>query len=262
MFIIKHPKSIINFILLIVGIVGVVNLQKSNLNSQLNVQDTASLSQREKLLQTSVALQKQLPELGIGNLIADWNYLKFIQYFGDYEARQATGYSLVTDYFEAVLKKDPHFTEAFLSFSTANSLFAARPDKTVDFINRITESASPELPGYPFLLWTYKATDEILFLGDLEAAKNSYEQAAKWAKARQDELGDKMAERYEKTAAFLATNPDSTQAQIGAWMNILSTTTEPRTAEYIISRLQELGVTVGFTEDGQLVIDRPEVTES
>jgi hypothetical protein len=250
----KQQKFWLTALSLIVSATGIVNLQRNNLNSQLNSQDSKFFAQQEELLKTTIEIQQQLPKLGLGNLIADWNYLQFIQYFGDYEARQATGYSLVTNYFETVLEKDPHFTQAFLSFSTANSLFAARPEKTVEFINQVVESTSAKLPGYPFLLWTYKATDEILFLGDLEAAKHSYEMAAKWARFRKDALGNEMAARYEKTAAFLATKPDPTQAQIGAWVNILSTARDEKTATYVIEQLKNLGVEVSISNDGKLNI--------
>jgi hypothetical protein len=183
--------------------------------------------------------------------------LQFIQYFGDTQARESTGYPLVTDYFETLVDKDPYFTQAFLSFSTANSLFAAQPQKTVALIDKVLKSAPPNLPGYPFLLWTYKAADEILFLGDLEAAKHSYENAAEWARFRKDALGNEMAARYEKSAAFLATKPDPTQAQIGAWVNILSTARDEKTATYVIEQLKNLGVEVSISDDRKLNIKPP-----
>ena len=37
---------------------------------------------------------KNLPSFGFDNLIADWTFLKFLQYFGDDEARDVTGYDL------------------------------------------------------------------------------------------------------------------------------------------------------------------------
>jgi hypothetical protein len=37
---------------------------------------------------------KTIPSFGFDNLIADWTFLKFLQYFGDDEARDVTGYNL------------------------------------------------------------------------------------------------------------------------------------------------------------------------
>ena len=66
-----------------------------------------------------------------------------------------------------------------------------------------------------------------------------------------------MAERYEKSAAFLATNPDPTQAQIGAWMSVLSSAKDKRTANYIISKLEDLGVRISMSADGEITVKPP-----
>ncbi|NJO98738.1 MAG: hypothetical protein HC764_24340 [Pleurocapsa sp. CRU_1_2] len=237
---------------------GLIKLQQKQLSQDVVVQDKDTYLKQEQYLQTAVKLQQKMPAFGFDNLFADWNYLQFIQYFGDTEAREVTGYSLVTDYFEVAVDKDPRFTQSFLSFSAANSLFAAQPKKTVELIDQVLKSATPDLPGYPFLLWTYKATDEILFLGDLNAAKNSYEQAAEWASMRNDDLGKEMAGRYLDTAKFLASNPNSTDAQIGAWANILSQAQDSKTQQHAIEQLKELGAEVSITEKGEIKITRPE----
>jgi hypothetical protein len=250
----KYQQLCLTTLSLIIGTIGIISLQKNNLQTQSINKEQTSYLQEQQTLKAEVELQKNTPSFGFNNLIADWNYLQFIQYFGDTQARESTGYPLVTDYFEILVDKDPYFTQAFLSFSAANSLFAAQPQKTVTLINKVLESVPPNLPGYPFLLWTYKAADEILFLGDLEAAKHSYENAAKWASLRQDNIGNEMAARYEKSAAFLATKPDPTQAQIGAWMNILSTARDEKTVKYVIQELKELGVEVSISDDGKLNI--------
>jgi hypothetical protein len=202
-------------------------------------------------------LQKNIPNCGFGNLISDLAFLQFIQYFGDGKARAVTGYPVVTEYFEAIVKHDPQFVKSYFVISTANSLFAARPEKTVELINQGLQVITPHNPGYPFFLWTYKATDEILFLGDLKAAKHSYETAAEWARARQDDLGNEMAGRYDKTVNFLANDPDPTKAQFGAWMTALSSTQDQKTQDYILNKLQDLGAEIVPNDDGHLVIKSP-----
>ncbi|MDJ0567930.1 MAG: hypothetical protein QNJ53_02680 [Pleurocapsa sp. MO_192.B19] len=254
----KYGKILIIFCGLILCSTSLVKLQQKQLKLKFQTKEKNSYLEQEEHLQTAVNLQKNLPSFDFDNLLADWNYLRFIQYFGDGEAREVTGYSLVTDYFEVVVDKDPRFTQAFLSLSSANSLFAGQPKKTVELIDKVLESASPDLPGYPFFLWTYKATDEILFLGDLEAAKNSYKMAAEWASMRDDDLGNEMANRYLTTVKFLASNPDSTDAQIGAWVNVLNQAQDLKTQQHAIDELEALGVDVSITEEGKIKIKRPD----
>lgn len=237
--------------------IGLVKIQQNYLSVVQN-KESINAFQEQQSLRAMVELQKKMPAFGFDNLLADWNYLQFIQYFGDGEAREQTGYPLVTDYFVVAVKNDPRFFEAYLFMSSANSLFAAQPEKTVDLMNKVLDNISPEMPGYPFLVWTYKATDEILFLGDLEAAKNSYQQAAKWAEMRSDEVGDRWADRYRQTAKFLAGNPDSTQAQISAWVSVLSNNQDIRTKRYAIEKLEGLGAEVSFTDDGRVKIKVPD----
>lgn len=235
----KYQQLCLTCLSLMIGTVGIISLQNNNLKVKITAKKQTSYHQEEHIQKAAIEIQKNLPTFGLNNLIADWNYLQFIQYFGDAEAREVTGYSLVTDYFEVAVDKDPRFTQSFLSFSAANSLFAGQPKKTVELIDKVLQSASPNLPGYPFLLWTYKAADEILFLGDLKAAKKSYENAAEWASMRDDDIGKELANRYLTTAKFLASNPDSTDAQIGAWANILSQAQDLKTQQYAIKQLEE-----------------------
>ena len=251
----KNISIIISIILISTGLIQIQKKQLSQLNE---LQKKDNYLEQEKYLEARAKLHKKMPVFGFDNLAADWNFLQFIQYFGDTEAREVTGYPVVTEYFETVVKRDPNFIKSHLIMSSANSLFAAKPEKTVELLNKASETINPTAPNHSFFLWSYKATDEILFLGDLKAAKNSYETAAKWARQRKDDLGYEMAERFEKSAAFLATNPDPTQAQIGAWMSILSTAKDKKTANYIIARLEDLGVEFSISNDGQLIVKPPE----
>lgn len=256
----QYLKAGTSFFTILICSINIVFLQKESLKQQKIANNKSTYLQEEKAFKSAIKFQKSLPTFGLNNLVADWNYLQFIQYFGDAEAREVTGYSLVTDYFEVAVDKDPYFTQSFLSFSAANSLFAGQPKKTVKLINRVLENASPDLPGYPFLLWTYKATDEILFLGNLGAAKDSYERAAEWAAMRDDDVGREMAKRYRTSANYLASNPNSIDARIGAWTNVLSQAQDTKTQQHAINELEKLGVEINITEEGQINILRSNKT--
>lgn len=247
----------ISFLALSACISSIIWLQKNSLNKTETVRDKNTYQKEQEQFTAAAKIRKKIPGFGFNNLIADLTFLKFIQYFGDGEARQVTGYSTVTEYFEDIVNRDPNFIQSHLVFSAANSLFAGRPDKTVDLINQTLTTVNPQAPNYPFLLWTYKAADEILFLGDLKAARHSYEMAAQWARWRKDDLGNEMARRYDKSANFLASDPDSTQAQFGAWMSILSGSQDRKTQDYILNKLKGLGAEITVDSNGKLQIKPP-----
>ena len=242
--------------------ISLIKLQSKHLSQKLSTKNSNTYIEQEEHQQAIAVFQKKMPAFGYDNLLADWAYLQFLQYFGDTEARQVTGYSIVTDYFETIVKRDPHFVQAYFAISSANSLFAARPEKTVELINQGLQVITPQHPGYPFYLWTYKATDEILFLGDLKAAKHSYNKAAEWARAREDDLGNEVAENFDRTADFLASDPNPIKSQIGAWMTALSGTKDAKTRNYILDKLRNLGAEITIDPDGRVNVKPPQQVET
>jgi hypothetical protein len=235
---------------------GILLLQNLYLNKITSKNKTeVDYSQEEQAIKVVLDLQKNLPSFGFDNVIANWNFLNFIQYYGDTEARDKIGYSLTPDFFETMVDRDPRFVQAYLILSTANSIYAARPDKTVTLLNRVVQSLSPETSPLSSYVWVYKGVDEILYLGDLKAAQNSYDTASKWFNAQGNEY---MSVQTRETAKFLATNPDPKQAQIGAWATILSTTQEKRTQQIALDKIRSLGADVFISPDGKLQIRVPE----
>ena len=99
-------------------------LQKKQLE-KLVYEDNFDFYQQEKALATKVKLQNKIPDFGFSNLIGDWTYLQFIQYFGDGEARDITGYSLIPEYFSAMLEQDPYFVKAYLNLSAVSRFLLA-----------------------------------------------------------------------------------------------------------------------------------------
>lgn len=255
----QYLKLGISFLALSSFITSIIWLQKDSLNKIETVRDKNIYQKEQEAFTSAAKIRKEIPSFGFNNLIADLTFLKFVQYFGDGEARQVTGYSTVTEYFEDIVNRDPNFIQSHLVFSAANSLFARRPDKTVNLLNQALHRVNPQAPNYPFLLWTYKAADETLFLGNLGAAKHSYEMAAQWARQYQYDvdISNEMAERYDKTAKFFASNPDPTQAQFGAWMSILSGSQDRKTQDYILNKLKGLGAEITIDADGKLQIKPP-----
>ena len=229
--------------LLCAGVIASLQFSKlAQLNSQTKqTQTKAEYLQKSKQEKASLALMKRLPTFGFDNLVADWAFLRFLQYFGDGEARHQTGYALSPDFFEIVVDRDPRFLKPYLFLSTSTSLYAGKAKKTVALMNQGLQFLSPQINPRAYLAWTYKATDELLFLGNTQAAKSSYEKAAQWAKANGDSESQQIGAIMTRTANFLAHNPDSKQAQANAWLMVLSNAVDDETRQRAITEIQNLG---------------------
>ncbi len=246
---------------LIFGFTGIAYLQQSKLKPQENPTTKAEYLQQEKLEKLQLDFLKVFPALGFENVLADWIYLRFIQYFGDGEARENTGYSLSPDYFTAVVDRDPKFVDAHLKLAASTSIFAGEPQITIQLLDKSLQSVPVKLVSAsyrPYYLWVYKGIDELLFLGDTEAAKKSYITASQWAKTYDDSASQGLAERTQATAQFLAKNPRSIIAQIGAWSMVLSSTSDTKTQQRALIEIKGLGGEVVATPEGKLVIKVPD----
>lgn len=232
---------------------GVYFLQKPNLNQDKR-QTQAEYIRQEQIAKTRLQVLGDLPSFGFDNVIADWAYLNFVQYYGDREARLATGYSLAPRYFEVIVDRDPRFANAHLILSTAASVYAGDPETSVKSLEKALRFLSPEVHQDSNFIWSTKGVDELLFLGDIQAAQHSFEMAAQWGIARGDELGKVVSRRHQETAEFLANNPDSKKAQVNAWTNILSSVGDDETRKKAIQEIRKLGGDIVQTEQGYRVV--------
>ena len=169
------PISIIGL-----AITGIILLQQKTLTAKKQ-SPTAIYAADAKSDELFLDTQARLPQMGFGNLLADWTFLRFIQYFGDATARDATGHTLVPRFFQIVVDNDPRFIQALLMLSSANSLYAFQPKTTVELLNQALTQITPKISALSPYVWSYKGIDEMLFLGDNKSAQPSYEMAAKWA---------------------------------------------------------------------------------
>jgi hypothetical protein len=207
-----------------------------------------------------VSLLHRMPAIGFDNLIADWIYLNFIQYFGDTEARQKTGYSLLPDYLAGVVKRDPHFVEALILIEVGNSLFAGLPQQSVALLEQALEQIQPKFISRlrPYYLWRYKGNNELLFLGDVAQAKKSYQKSIEWAAVYDDQDSRKIQAISQKSLASLNKNSGSKSARIGAWVNILSNTPDPKTVDRVIQEIEQLGGEVTLLAGGRITVKVPD----
>lgn len=243
----------------IIGIVcglGILGLQRNHYRSLQAVASREGAARQEQEARVSLEVQKQLPTLGFDNLLADWAYLRFVQYHGDTEIREAIGYQLLPDYFELVVDRDPRFVPALMQLSTATTLFAGRPDKTVENLNQATPFLQPSIDR-AYAVWSYKAIDEMLFLGEIDAARHSYQMAAEWASLSDDPFSDAVARRSRETAQFLATRPNSCRARVTGLVLIISNATDEETRRRVAEEIERLGGEFTPNEGGGFRIKPP-----
>jgi hypothetical protein len=170
--------------------ITIINLQINRL-SQLDRKANQPLSKAEYLreeqqIQTSLKVLAKLPTFGFKNLIADWSFLNFIQYFGDDQARPQTGYRITPDFFKIIVDRDPHFLGMYPYLSSSISLYGGQPQQTVRLLQQGINAMPPVMQPEAYFLWQAKATDELLFLGRTQDARRSYEMAASWASQSKD----------------------------------------------------------------------------
>ncbi len=229
----------------LICVLGVGYLQVPQLQSLIASQKAATPQTLEKATQAEelrLKLLQKTPAFGFDNFFADWTYLNFIQYFGDDDIRAKTGYRLSPEYYEIIIKHDPRFLESYIGLSTSTSMYAAMPERSIALMDKGLQSLRPNLPPQrSYYVWRYKGIDQLLFLGNAPAAKESFTKAADWASQYSDPESQQVANVSRQTATFLARNPKSKSAQIAAWTMVLSNGVDERTKKIAINRIESLG---------------------
>ncbi|MFE4107917.1 MAG: hypothetical protein ACTS3T_10800 [Almyronema sp.] len=225
-------------------------LTSGNSLAAVEVSTAQETSERLRL-----AVLRQLPSFGFNNLVADWAFLNFLQYFGDDAVREQVGYTISPYYFEVIVEKDPRFIEPYLYLSNSVSMYAAQPNVAVALMDKGLPFLKPQVPPKSYLVWRYKGIDELLFLGDGEAAQKSFALAADWAEASSDPQSNAVAEASRNTAEFLARNPSSKAAQVSAWASILVRAVDDRTRAIAIRNIESLGGTITADQQGRVTVD-------
>lgn len=248
-----YRETVNTFLTIIVCILGIGLMQLPRMHSFLNNQETASVEALEREIkaeQVRLNFLRQTPSFGYENLIADWVYLNFIQYFGDEEARDKTGYTASPKYFEVILGHNPRFLDAYLGLSVSTSLYAGLPERSIELMEHGLQFLSPQVPDKAYYVWRYKAIDELLFLGDAQASKKSLMKAIDWASTYQDEESKNVAKISERTVKFLRTNPNSKHARISTWVMVLNNGVDKNTQQRAIREIEALGGKVVKTPEG------------
>jgi hypothetical protein len=192
---------------------------------------------------------KTIPSFGFDNLIADWTFIKFLQYFGDDEARDVTGYNLGQDYFDIVTQRDPRWADIYLFLSTAISFYQGKPETAVNLMERGTRALSPQIHPQAWIVWRTKGLDELLLLGDIPDSIRSHEMAADWVEETPE--GPKWAPMFRATVDYLRRDPDSVPVRFTAWNTIYTQTTDKLVRQRAKQALVKLGAQVQKDKNGK-----------
>ncbi|MBG1244409.1 hypothetical protein [Nostoc sp. NZL] len=246
-------KAIATPFIICLCILGVGLIQFPQLQKLIKSKKSASLETLEKEMKSEklrLSFLKKMPSFGYDNFIADLVYLNFLQYFGDDEVRDKTGYSLSPQYFEVILERDPRFLAAYRGLSVSTSLYAAMPERAIAISEKGLKSLSPSVPERSYYIWRYKGVDELLFLGNAKAAQQSFATAANWASKFSDTESQLVANTSQRTAEFLSRNPNSKYAQISTWSMVLNNHADERTQKRAIKEIEALGGKIITTPEG------------
>ncbi|OIP77028.1 MAG: hypothetical protein AUK48_04740 [Oscillatoriales cyanobacterium CG2_30_44_21] len=240
-----------------------LSLQFPRLNQRIGGQTSEDIRKSVIEEEARLKLIRQLPTRGFGfnNLIADFAFLQFLQYFGDDVARNnfQTGYGLSPLYFRNIIDRDPRFISSYIYMSASVSMFAGVPRESDHIYAKGLRSLDPQIQPDAYNVWRYKATDQLLFLGDAKGARESHLKAAEWADiaaASGKNLVDDpqlVAEASRQSASWLEEERDLTNAQIGAWSVVLRNATDKKTVQIIAQEVDKLGMKLE-AQNGILVI--------
>ncbi len=241
--------------MMLVAIIAVFqSFQLDQLTRSNDTSSVAQLKQREEGIGFKLQIWKNIPTFGFRNLLADWTFLDFLQYFGDTKIRRQIGYEISPDFFKVIIDRDPLFIETYLYLTNTVSMYAGQPETAVELLEQGLNYMSPTVPKNSYLVWRYKGTDELLFLGNSDAAQQSFATAADWARALDTPESLSMADLSQQTADFLAQDPDSQLAQINAWMQVLLRAVDDQVREIAVTNIEALDGEIVVTEGGQVTV--------
>jgi len=260
----KWLSLLVNGFIGLAALAGVVAMQSSGQlggMSAVGVQEQKPLSgmsaasfkqaAQQEAQQEALRLKmlKTIPSFGFDNLIADWTFINFLQYFGDDEAREVTGYNLGQDYFDIVTQRDPRWADIYLFLSTAISFYQGKPETAVNLMERGTRALSPQIHPQAWIVWRTKGLDELLLLGDIPDSIRSHEMAADWVEETPE--GPKWAPMFRATVDYLRRDPDSVPVRFTAWNTVYTQTTDKLVRQRAKQALVKLGAQVQKDKDGK-----------
>ncbi|MBC7882936.1 MAG: hypothetical protein H7Y37_16715 [Anaerolineae bacterium] len=103
--------------------------------------------------------------LGFSNLIADWQWLQYVQYFGDQQARQQSGYGQSEEALEQIAALNPQFVFVYVQANYAVAEAMHQPEKAVRFLLKGAQKnpGKQDALGMPGTWYLYRLAASIVF---------------------------------------------------------------------------------------------------
>ncbi|NJM48571.1 MAG: hypothetical protein HC860_22350 [Alkalinema sp. RU_4_3] len=213
--------------LLSAGILGSCALGILGLGSvRLRQLQTQALSPALAEAQQALSLNalNRLPKGGLGfnNMIADWAFLRFLDYYGDEEARDKTGFGTSPIFFDVITSRDPRFVDTYLFLSGTLSYQLGQPELAMKYMQRGLDALSPQTHARAYQVPSLMGMDQLLLLGDTTGASQSYAKAANWAAGSIDPQEREVAQIFNRVSTYLNGDPDSSRVRFWAWSQIFA----------------------------------------
>ncbi|MFN3361116.1 MAG: hypothetical protein ACK421_06810 [Pseudanabaenaceae cyanobacterium] len=262
----KRPDWLIPLVVALIGGTVAIALQQQNLGRiTLGQTPESDRAWVEREYRTLKAMQKLPPRgFGFNNVIANWHFLSFLQYYGDYVARDdhKTGYGLSKEYFRIITARKPYMFASYSYLTSSISIHAGEPEITVQLLEAALKQIQPEQFYFTYLVWSQKGLEEFLFLGDSEKAQQSYRQAIEALDranlpAELQQRRDLIRRLYLDRIEFLKQKYDPITVQRMGWFLVLESTPDVRTRKKVVAKLQELGVSIEINEEGEIKLNSP-----
>ncbi|MCS6960161.1 MAG: hypothetical protein RMK91_08920 [Pseudanabaenaceae cyanobacterium SKYGB_i_bin29] len=262
----KRLGWLIPLLVVTIGGTVTVNLQRQNL-SRITLGQTPESDRVwiEREYRNLKAMQKLPPGgFGFNNIIADWYFLSFLQYYGDDVARDAhqTGYGLSKEYFRIITARKPYMFASYSYLVSSISIHGGEPEVTVQLLESALTQLQPEQFYLTYIVWNQKGIEEFLFLGDNKRAQKSYRKAIEALdratfppslREQQAELRSIFAKRIE----FLQQRYNRKSLQRMGWFLVLQNAPDLKTRKVAVAKLQELGVPIEIDAEGEIKFNPP-----
>ncbi len=202
-------------VIVVFALAGIVRMQQMQLARPSLWQENPALAQRQQAIR--LQLLQQMPTFGFNNLVADWTFLNFLQYYGDAEARSQTGFDLSPVYFDIITQLDPLFLDVYLFLSGSVSYQLGKPEQAIALMERGTTALSPVINPRAFQIWRLMGIDQLLLLGDISGSIHSHQMAADWVEGTPDQ---NLGPLFQGTAQFLQQDPNSIPVRFQSWASV------------------------------------------
>jgi hypothetical protein len=201
---------------------GILSLQQSRLKQIQAQAQSPALAEAQQVL--SLQALNRLPKGGLGfnNAIADWAFLRFLDYYGDEEAREKTGFGASPAFFDVITARDPRFVDTYLFLSGTLSYQLGQPELAMKYMQRGLDALSPQNHARAYQVPSLMGMDQLLLLGDTAGASQSYAKATEWAKESIDPQERKVAQVFSRVSTYLQRDPDSSRVRFWAWSLIFA----------------------------------------